>query len=140
MAKKKEVVANKVKQDNADKKKYVIQAGTDGAEEDITLVFKNDKDAAKAKKVEKLGLEDLPTSGAGVSNIQWVNNFWIKNDKDSYVNDITYYVQLKKKASKTFVYYNGATVVRPSDNAITSLPNDMIQVEVTGGDPASGWG
>jgi hypothetical protein len=140
MAKSKEVVQNKVKHDDKDKKIYIILAGTDGAEEEITLVFKSDGDADKAKRVDKLGLEGLPTSGAGLTAIQWVNNFWLKNDKDGYVNDVSYYLQLSNKPGKTFVYFNGASVVKPAANAIKSMPNDMIQVEISGGDPAAGWG
>lgn len=135
MAYKKQVVANKVRK--ADNKNHIIEAQS-ANEEEITIIFKNDADASRVKKIEKLSTADLPASGAGVVNIVWVNNFWLKDDKDGDV-DLPYKVQLKQKAGKTLVYHDGK-VVKQYSGTITPRNNGMIEIELNVGDPGTGWG
>ncbi len=107
-------------------------------EEEIIIVFVNDLDASRAKKIEKLSTEGLPTSGAGITNIIWINNFWLKDDNDGDV-DVPYKLQLKQKTGKVLVYHDGKTV-KQYTGKITPVGNGMIEIELSLGDPGTGWG
>ena len=82
MTYKKQVVANKVRK--VDGKQHVIGAQA-ANEEEIIIVFVNDLDAIRSKKIEKLSTEGLPTSCAGITNINWLNNFRLKDDNNRNV-------------------------------------------------------
>ena len=130
----KQVVANKVRKVD---KKNVIEAQS-ANEEEIIIIFINDVDASRAKRIEKLSTAGLPASGAGVTNIVWVNNFWLKDDKGRDV-DVPYKVQLKQKTGKTLVYHNGKEV-QLYTGSVTPIGNGMIEIELSHGDPGTGWG
>ena len=134
MAYQKQVIANKVRKVD---KKNVIEAQS-ANEEEIIIVFINDVDASRAKKIEKLSTAGLPASGAGVTNIVWINNFWLKDDNGRDV-DVPYKLQLKQKAGKTLVYHNGKEV-QLYTGSVTPIGNGMIEIELSLGDPGTGWG
>ena len=135
MTYKKQVVANKVRK--VDGKQHVIGAQA-ANEEEIIIIFVNDLDASRAKKIEKLSTEGLPASGAGITNIIWINNFWLKDDNDGDV-DVPYKLQLKQKTGKVLVYHDGKTV-KQYTGKITPVGNGMIEIELSLGDPGTGWG
>jgi hypothetical protein len=135
MTYKKQVVENKVRK--IDNKKHVIEAHS-ADEEEIVIIIKNDTDVNRVNKIQKLSTVGLPASGAGVSNIIWINNFRLKDDKDKDV-DVPYKLQLKQKAGKTLVYHNGAAVLEYS-GPVAQIGDGMIEIQLSLGDPGTGWG
>ena len=69
----------------------------------------------------------------------WINNFWLKNDKDQDLNGVPYRVQLKSRSGKTLVYHDGVSV-KAYNGAVTQLGDGRIEIELSIGDPAAGWG
>ena len=134
----KSVVADKVKKDKDDDKKFKIEAAGTG-EEDIEIVFQSEDDAKKAKKIDKLGIVNLPTDGAGVTGIVWINNFWLKKDDDKYLDGVIYRLRLPDHPSKTLVYHDGTGVI-VYQGTKTRLGNGQVEIELGIGDPAIGWG
>lgn len=138
MAYTKKPLKDKVKPDKQDKKRFTLEPS--GAnEETVFLVFSTESDASKAAKIDKLSVVGLPTSGAGVTDIVWVNNFWLKKADDNYLNDVTYHLQLKDHPGKSLVYFDGVNVLAYQQTPV-QLPNGFIEISLNIGDPGLGWG
>ncbi len=138
MAYVKKPLKDKVKPSKLDKKQFTIEPSA-ASEETIVLLFETEDDASKAARIDKLSVVGLPTSGAGVTDIVWVNNFWIKKADDDYLNGVTYHVQLKDRPGMSLVYFDGVNVLAYQQTPIP-LPEGWIDISLNVGDPSLGWG
>lgn len=126
---KKVVIKGKVKKES--NKKYEIEKDK-SSESNVTIDLTSDGDY----EVEKLSLDDLPTTMPDGNPIRWFTNFVIKNKKDGK--------PIKEKYSMTIPSDRGKSRLVICDSSGIPYYYDESKIkdnkiELTDGDPAGGF-